>query len=104
MNNQHHNNHFFDGFMLGLAIGAAAVFLLGTKSGKNLLKIISEQGIEGISNMMDEYNIGGKEEEDSEIKEDLKAAKNEVKKEVETVAEKVESVTPKKKFFRRFKK
>lgn len=103
MNNQHHNNHFFDGFMLGLAIGAAAVFLLGTKSGKNLLKIISEQGIEGISNMMDEYNIGG-EDEDLEIKEDLTAAKNEVKKEAETAVDKVESVAPKKKFFKRFKK
>ncbi len=105
MNNQHHNNHFFDGFMLGLAIGAAAVFLLGTKSGKNLLKIISEQGLDGISNMMDEYNLGNEDEEDTEITEDLKKAKKEAKHEVDDVVEKVETtVAPKKRFFKRFKK
>jgi len=106
MNNQgHHNSHFFDGFMLGLAVGAAAVFLLGTKAGKNLLKIISEQGIEGISNMMDEYNLSGEDEDDSEIVEDLKETKKEVKNEIHDVAEKVESASaPKKRFFKRFKK
>lgn len=57
------NNKFFDGFLLGLLIGGAAVFLFGTKSGKNLLKIISEQGLEGISDVMEQYSDDYNEED-----------------------------------------
>lgn len=49
MDNKHKESGFFNGFLLGLIIGAAAVFLLGTKKGKGLLKVITEEGIEGIS-------------------------------------------------------
>ena len=104
MNNQSHNGHFFNGFMLGIVVGAAAVFLFGTKSGKNLLKILSEQGIDGIANMMDEYNFGEEEEDDPEIVEDVKEVKKDVQKEVDSELEKVAAVAPKKKFFKRFKK
>mgnify|MGYP001588353409 CR=1 FL=1 len=45
---------FFGGFLLGLLVGAAVVFLLGTKKGKRLLKAISEEGIDNISNILDE--------------------------------------------------
>ncbi|PIR79995.1 MAG: hypothetical protein COU25_02500 [Candidatus Levybacteria bacterium CG10_big_fil_rev_8_21_14_0_10_35_13] len=61
MNNN--SNKFFDGFLLGLLIGGAAVFLFGTKSGKNLLKIISEQGLEGISDLMEQYSEDYDEED-----------------------------------------
>lgn len=64
--NDHHNNHFSSGFVLGLVIGAAAVFLLGTKTGKNLLKIVSEQGLDGIANLLEEYDLSDLEEEDDE--------------------------------------
>jgi len=37
-------NGFASGFVTGAAIGAGAVFFLGTKTGKRLLKIITEEG------------------------------------------------------------
>lgn len=37
---------FFSGFLWGMIIGVALVFLLGTKKGKRLLKVISEEGLE----------------------------------------------------------
>lgn len=44
MNNK--GGGFFSGFLWGMIIGATIVFLLGTKKGKRLLKIISEEGLE----------------------------------------------------------
>lgn len=46
-------NNFFNGFLLGVLVGAAVVFLLGTKKGKKLLKAISGEGIENISNILE---------------------------------------------------
>ena len=46
--------NFFSGFLLGALVGAAVVFLLGTKKGKKLLEIISKDGIENISSILDE--------------------------------------------------
>lgn len=45
---------FFNGFLLGLLVGGAVVFLLGTKKGKKLLKAISEEGIDSISDILEE--------------------------------------------------
>lgn len=47
-NNQHHNG-FGSGFIFGFIVGAAVIFFLFTKRGKQLLKIISEEGLEGIA-------------------------------------------------------
>ena len=44
---------FFNGFLLGLLVGAALMFLFGTKKGKKLLKAISEDGAENISNILE---------------------------------------------------
>ncbi len=44
MNNK--GGSFFAGFLWGIIIGAALVFFLGTKKGKRLLKVISEEGLE----------------------------------------------------------
>lgn len=54
-NNSNNNsgNNFFSGFLLGVLVGAAVVFLLGTRKGKKLLKAISENGIDNISNILD---------------------------------------------------
>lgn len=46
-------NNFFSGFLLGVIIGAAIVFLLGTKKGKKILKAISEEGEGKISSILD---------------------------------------------------
>jgi gas vesicle protein len=112
MNNQnHHNSHFFDGFLLGIAVGAAAVFLFGTKPGKNLLKIISEQGIDGLTNLMEEYNLDATEDD---LEDEIDGAGEEVeikskldekveKSEPQASVEEVKTAT-KKRFFKRFKK
>lgn len=47
-------NSFFSGFLLGALVGAAIVFLFGTKKGKKLLEIISKEGVENISDILDE--------------------------------------------------
>lgn len=47
-------NNFFSGFLLGALVGAAIVFLLGTKKGKRIWKAISEGGVDNISNLLDE--------------------------------------------------
>lgn len=40
---------FGSGLLIGSIIGAGAVFLLGTKKGKKLLKALTEEGFESIS-------------------------------------------------------
>lgn len=93
MNN---NGHFSNGFLLGLIIGGGAVFLLGTKTGKKLLKQFSEQGMEELSEVLENVDLGEYEEEPIEP-----AASHEE----ETVAEEEpqEKKTGKKRFFKRAK-
>ena len=67
------NNNFFSGFLLGLLVGAAVVFLLATKKGKKLLKVISEEGIDNISNILDEAS---KTEDLDEVAEEEKQKEN----------------------------
>lgn len=64
MNNNNGNNGFFSGFLLGAVIGGAAVFFLGTKKGKQLLKTVSEEGLDGISDLVEimEEEVEGEEE------------------------------------------
>ena len=57
------NGRFSNGFLLGLVIGGGAVFLLGTKTGKKLLKEFSENGIEGINELLEEVEVGEYEDE-----------------------------------------
>ena len=57
-------NNFFGGFLLGLLVGGTIVFLLGTKKGKKLLKAISEDGIDNISNILDKTNSSLDSDED----------------------------------------
>lgn len=42
-----------NGFLWGLIIGGGLVFLLGTKKGRRLLKAVTEDGFEGISELYD---------------------------------------------------
>ncbi|MFH1832697.1 MAG: YtxH domain-containing protein [Candidatus Levyibacteriota bacterium] len=46
MNDNHQSGGSFNSFLLGLIIGGGAVFLLGTKRGKELVKTITEGGLE----------------------------------------------------------
>src|SRR3989344_1136804 len=53
MNDNKSGNNFFSGFLLGALVGGALVFLVGTKKGKRLLEVISEEGMENISNILE---------------------------------------------------
>lgn len=107
------NNHggkFSDGFLLGIMVGAAAVFLFGTKTGKNLVKILSEQGLSGISDILQEYNLGNLEEDDLEdqdeaFEEPIDAQYNSKNHEEKvSTSQNSEEKPSKKRFFRRVKK
>ncbi len=52
MNNN--NNHFSQGFILGALVGGAAIFLLGTKKGNKILKTLTEDGFEGLTNLIED--------------------------------------------------
>lgn len=65
MNNQN-SSSFSNGFLLGLIIGGAAVFLLGTKRGKKILKSVSEEGLEGLTEIIEEASTRMEEEEEPE--------------------------------------
>jgi gas vesicle protein len=56
------NNRFTDGMLLGALIGGTAVFLLGTKKGKKVLKILTEEGLAGFSEIAKELETGAKKE------------------------------------------
>lgn len=77
-NNNNSGNNFFSGFLIGALVGAAVVFLLGTKKGKKLLKAISEGGQDNISNILEEAS----KTEDSD----------------ETYEEETEDIVPKREF------
>lgn len=53
MGNQGRSGGFLFGFLIGLALGGGAVFLLGTKRGKNILKTLTEEGFERLSSLED---------------------------------------------------
>ena len=86
---------------MGLIIGGGAVFLIGTRTGKNLLKILSEQGLDGLSSLLEEYGLEDFEEEYEGVpaKDNVSNAEVKVDKESEEVNE-----SPKKRFFKRVRK
>lgn len=67
MNNQQNSSGGFgNGFLLGVLLGGGVVFLLGTKKGKQLLKVITEEGWERAAELKDEFEgiLDEYEEED----------------------------------------
>ena len=90
------------GLLLGLILGGGAVFLLGTRSGKNILKIVSDQGLDGLLNLLEEYNLDGFEEMEEVPEEEVTDQGPEMQENSET--EKLLEKPPKKRFFRRVKK
>ena len=77
----HHENKGFNGFWLGVIVGAAIVFLFATKKGKKILKLLSDEGFENIAKIIDKEKKEIINEEDTvpeepviqttQIKEDL---------------------------------
>lgn len=83
----HHGGSFGNGFLLGLVVGAALVFFLFTKRGKQLLKVISEEGLAGVEEFKELLDLED-EEEDYEDVPSVKPMKMVVRAE-EAVVEKV---------------
>ena len=111
-NNNMSESRFSNGFFLGLIIGGGLVFLLGTKTGKKILKTMSEEGLEGVTNFIEEMDLENPDEEEfqDEVEEEME---EEGEKNPETVEEKKETsnaqsktedkVSPKKRFFKKIK-
>lgn len=53
MNNN--NSKFRDGFLLGAVLGGILVFALGTEKGRKLVKVITEEGMDGFDNVLREF-------------------------------------------------
>lgn len=106
-NNNKSGGNFFSGFLLGALVGAAIVFLFGTKKGKRLLKAISEEGAGNISNLLEKVErsvdldeISGDEPSFAEASTDAKAMVDKPEGRGESLNP-VERVKPKiKRFFR----
>lgn len=81
-NSNKSGNNFFSGFLLGALVGAAIVFLLGTKKGKRILKAISEEGEGKISNILNKIENSVNLEDESLEDEKIVAPKKEIVKKV----------------------
>lgn len=53
MEEKHHSHNSSNGFLLGVLVGALLVFLLATKSGRRILKELSENGIKSLEGLSD---------------------------------------------------
>jgi hypothetical protein len=99
MNN--HDSKFMNGLFLGALIGGAAVFFAGTRTGRNLVKIVSEQGLDGLSDLLEEYDLSAMDEE-NEYEDRVAADENHTNQNEDNIKEKEEvKSTAKKRFFRR---
>lgn len=52
MENNNGGGKFLNGFLLGALIGGGIVFLLSSKKGKEVLKTLSEEGLDNISELL----------------------------------------------------
>ena len=88
------SGNFFSGFLLGALIGAAVVFFLGTKKGKRILKTISEEGLDNISNILE------KAEKEVNLDEVYEKEENVVPKKQAVIEETIEQKPKARRFFR----
>ncbi len=91
-------NRFFNGFIVGLVVGAVIVFLFGTEKGKKVLKTISDEGLEKLSDLIEESEL------DEDILEEVEPVDEVVEEPEIKSEEKDEKKSTKKRFFRRVKK
>ncbi len=95
------NGRFSNGFILGLIIGGGAVFLFGTKTGKKLLKKISEEGLEGLTEILEEVDLGEYEDESLEEAQEVSTNHKPTNGELKEEAPEEVKVASKKRFFRK---
>ncbi len=79
---EHGGGIFMKGVFFGALLGGGAAFLLGTKRGRKILKVVSEEGLDNISElggkMMD--SVMGEREELADMTESDKVIREEAKK------------------------
>ncbi len=97
-------NHgrFSDGILLGMLIGGAAVFLLGTKKGNKILKTITEDGLAGLGEVAKELENDARRETKVQLKkveEKIEDLGDSIV--IETVGNGQESKSSSKRFFRK---
>ena len=86
------NGRFSDGFLLGLIIGGGIALLFTTKKGNKILKVVSEEGFEGLSKFIEDAEDSFEDQDSADLKKtngDSTEASKEVK--------------PHRRFFRRSK-
>lgn len=88
-------NHFFDGFVFGAAMGAAAVFLFGTKQGRHIVKIAKEQGREKFGQLEDMLSVY-----QSEMGDEFEEGIEEIKEKVSSIKSEKSKLSPHKKLFK----
>lgn len=101
------DSKFSTGLLLGLIIGGGAVFLMGTKTGRNLVKIMSERGMDGIAELLEEYNFEdlGELDDEGEIPaEEVQSDSEETNHQTSERQSVVKESAPKKHFFKRIRK
>lgn len=52
--NDQSSGKFFNGFLLGAALGAGVIFLLGTEKGKKMVRALTDEGFSGLANIIDD--------------------------------------------------
>jgi uncharacterized protein YcfJ len=93
------NGNSSSGFVLGLLLGGVIVFLVGTDRGRKVLKAVTEEGFDGLSDLIE--NAGEKIEEEMEASESNLDSEEIIKEEAPKSNGHKASVNAKKRFFRR---
>ncbi len=103
--NNNNGSKFFDGLLWGAILGGGLVFLLGTKKGKKILKMITEEGVEGLSEILEAQmgreDLGEDEEDIDEVIERPSMSGNGVSKDPQSKEPEEEIKSVRKRFFRR---
>lgn len=87
-NNNHHDFKFMIGFFIGGLLGAAIMFLIGTKEGKKVEKILEKKGKEALDDIEDK--VDELKEKGEELVKKGEAIKDQV---MEQIEEKKEDLT-----------
>lgn len=104
----HNNNNHGNGFLLGLMLGGVLTLLFTTKKGREIVREMTDKGLEKFSELQDELEEAGEEFEeisgDDYIEQEPLEKKeiNEIKKEMQIPTPNPKKA-PVKRFFRRAK-
>ena len=102
------NGRFSDGFLLGLIIGGGLALLFTTKKGNKILKVVSEEGFEGLSKFIEEAedsvdNYVETKEAEADVEDSFEDQDSSLKKTNGDSTEASKEVKPHRRFFRRNK-